>query len=53
MKTLAKYMAAQGRNGDDHLLHVSGKELAALQGIGAMVGRKVTTNPATRPARSV
>jgi len=47
MKTLAKYMAAQGRNGDDHLLHVSGKELAALQGIGAMVGRKVTTNPAT------
>lgn len=47
MKNLAKHLAAQGRNGDTHLLHVSSGELDSLRGLGSLVGRPVTTNPDT------
>lgn len=47
MKDLAKYMAAHGRNGDTELLHVTKGELASLQGIGALAGKRLTINPHT------
>lgn len=44
---LAKGLASLGRHGDSMLMHVSPSEVAGLHALGAMTGRKVTTNPHT------
>lgn len=44
MGNSAKTMAAQGRNGDNTLLHVNTKELAGLE---SLLGKKLTVNPKT------
>ena len=44
---LAKGLASLGRHGDSMLMHVSPSEIAGLHALGAMTGRKVTTNPHT------
>lgn len=44
---IAKALAAQGRNGDTELIHVSKDELAALRKHGAALGIELTTNPQT------
>lgn len=46
-KGIAALIAAQGRNGDDELIHVNKQELAALERLGDHVGIKTTTNPHT------
>lgn len=46
-KGLAALLAAQGRNGDDELIHVSKRELAALERLGERCGIETTTNPKT------
>lgn len=43
----AKKLAAQGRNGDTMLMHVSPKEVAGLNYLGGKYGTKVTFNPKT------
>ena len=44
---LAKGLASLGRNGDSMLMHVSPSEVNGLRALGAMTGRKITTNPHT------
>jgi len=44
---LAKGLASLGRHGDSMLLHVSPSEVEGLKALGAMTGRKVSTNPHT------
>lgn len=44
---IAKALAAHGRKGDDMLVHVSRKELAALERMGEGLGIHLTKNPAT------
>lgn len=44
---IAKALAAQGRKGDDTLIHVSQKELAALKEMGDGLGIHLTKNPVT------
>ncbi len=43
----AQYLAQQGRDGDTHLLHVTGPELHGIAALGEHVGRPLTTNPHT------
>lgn len=43
----AKYLAAQGRNGDTHLVHMSSGEIRGLQDLAKLHGTKLTTNPHT------
>lgn len=47
MRHIVDAIAAQGRNGDDTLIHVSKKELRMLKNIGDQIGIKSTTNPKT------
>ena len=47
MRHVVDAIAAQGRNGDDELLHVSKKELRDLKTIGDAIGIKTTINPKT------
>ena len=44
---LAKGLASLGRHGDSMLMHVSPSEVEGLKALGAMTGRKVSTNPHT------
>lgn len=44
---IAQALAAQGRHGDDMLIHVSKKELETLNNLGAGLGIHLTRNPAT------
>lgn len=44
LKQAADYLATKGRNGDDQMLHVSGLEVAFLEGLA---GQPLTTNPDT------
>ena len=44
---LAKGLASLGRHGDSMLVHMTPSEVAGLKAIGAMTGRKLTTNPYT------
>jgi hypothetical protein len=44
---LAQGLASLGRHGDSMLMHVSPSEVAGLNALGAMSGRRVTTNPDT------
>lgn len=44
---IAKALAAHGRKGDTELIHVSKKELAALEKYGEGIGIHLTTNPTT------
>lgn len=46
-KGLAALLAAQGRNGDDELIHVNKRELAALERLGRRHGIETTVNPNT------
>ena len=43
----ANHLAAQGRNGDSMLMHVSPNEVAGLQALAQQHGRSMTTNPHT------
>lgn len=43
----ANYLAAQGRNGDTHLVHMSSGEIRGLQDLAKLHGTKITTNPHT------
>ena len=47
MRHMVEAIAAQGRNGDDELLHVSKSELRSLKKIGDAIGIKSTVNPRT------
>ena len=47
LHSLANHMAAHGRGPDDHLVHMSGKEVAGLQAIANMHGGSLTKNPHT------
>lgn len=47
MRHMVDAIAAQGRNGDDELLHVSKGELRSLKAIGDAIGIKSTRNPKT------
>jgi hypothetical protein len=44
---LAKGLASLGRHGDTMLMHVSPSEVEGLKALGAMTGRRVSTNPHT------
>ena len=44
---IAKGLASLGRHGDTMLMHVSPSEVEGLKALGAMTGRRVTTNPHT------
>jgi hypothetical protein len=44
---MVEAIAAQGRNGDDELLHISKGELRDLKKIGDAIGIKTTINPKT------
>lgn len=43
----AQHLAAQGRGPDDHLIHMSGKEVAGLQSLAMAHGGSLTINPET------
>jgi hypothetical protein len=43
----ANYLAAQGRGGDTHLVHMTSKELAAMQKLAESQGKSLTINPQT------
>jgi len=43
----ANYLAAQGRGGDTHLVHMTSKELAAMQKLAESHGKSLTINPQT------
>jgi len=43
----AKHLTAQGRGPDDHLVHMSGKEVAGLQALAMAHGGSLTINPKT------
>lgn len=47
MRHVVDAIAAQGRNGDDELLHISRRELRDLKTIGDAIGIKTTVNPKT------
>lgn len=43
----ANYLAAQGRGGDTHLVHMTSKEIAAMQKLAESQGKSLTINPKT------
>ena len=43
----ANYLATQGRGGDTHLVHMTSKELAAMQKLAESQGKSLTINPKT------
>jgi len=43
----ANYLAAQGRGKDTHLVHMTSKELAAMQKLAESQGKSLTINPQT------
>lgn len=43
----ANHLAAQGRGGDTHLVHMTSKELAAMQKLAESQGKSLTINPKT------
>lgn len=45
--SLKKLAEQTGRNGDDHLVHMSGEEVNTLHGLAALNGTRLTTNPHT------
>lgn len=47
MRHVVDAIAAQGRNGDDELLHISKAELRDLKTIGNAIGIRTTVNPKT------
>jgi hypothetical protein len=47
LEVAAKHLAAHGRGPDDHLIHMSGKEVAGLQALAMAAGGSLTINPKT------
>lgn len=47
MRHIVNAIAAQGRHGDTELVHMNKGEVAALHGLAALDGRKLTKNPHT------
>ena len=47
LKHVAKHLTEQGRGPDDHLVHMSGKEVAGLQSLAMAHGGSLTINPKT------
>ena len=47
LQNAAQHLAAQGRGPDDHLIHMSGKEVAGLQSLALAHGGSLTINPQT------
>lgn len=47
MKKQARSLAKAGRYGDDSIVHMSRREIAALEGIASLAGRRLTKNPKT------
>lgn len=47
MNALAQQLASLGRNGDEHLVHMTTPELQGLAALGQATGRPITTNPQT------
>jgi len=47
LEHVAKHLTAQGRGPDDHLVHMSGKEVAGLQALAMAHGGSLTINPKT------
>ena len=47
LKHVAKHLTEQGRGPDDHLVHMSGKEVAGLQALAMAHGGSLTINPTT------
>ena len=47
LEHVAKHLTAQGRGPDDHLVHMSGKEVAGLQALAMAAGGSLTINPKT------
>jgi len=47
LEHVAKHLTAQGRGPDDHLVHMSGKEVAGLQALAMSAGGSLTINPKT------
>jgi len=47
LEVAAKHLAAHGRGPDDHLVHMSGKEVAGLQALAMAHGGSLTINPKT------
>jgi hypothetical protein len=47
LEVAAKHLAAHGRGPDDHLVHMSGKEVAGLQALAKAAGGSLTINPKT------
>ena len=47
LEVAAKHLAEQGRGPDDHLVHMSGKEVAGLQALAMAHGGSLTINPKT------
>jgi hypothetical protein len=47
MRHIVEALAAQGRNGDTTLVHMSKAEVAGLQGLAKRHGTTLTTNPTT------
>jgi len=43
----ANHLAAQGRGEDTHLVHMTSKELAAMQKLAESQGKSLTINPKT------
>jgi len=47
LQHVAKHLTEQGRGPDDHLVHMSGKEVAGLQALAMAHGGSLTINPET------
>jgi len=47
LQHVAKHLTEQGRGPDDHLVHMSGKEVAGLQALAMAAGGSLTINPKT------
>ena len=47
LQHVAKHLTEQGRGPDDHLVHMSGKEVAGLQALAVAHGGSLTINPKT------
>jgi hypothetical protein len=47
LKHVAKHLTEQGRGPDDHLVHMSGREVAGLQALAMAHGGSLTINPKT------
>lgn len=47
LKAAAKHIAAQGRNGDSMLVHMTPREVAGLHALAHAHGKGLTTNPQT------